>query len=93
MNLCQDVKEFIVSNFLFGDGATLKPDTSLLDSGTVDSTGVLELIMFLEEKYGLKIQPDEVLPDNLDSISRIVRFVRAKLGIEVEAGILEATGA
>lgn len=93
MNVCQDVREFIVSNFLFGDAATLQQDTSLLDSGTVDSTGVLELIMFLEEKYELKIQPDEVVPDNLDSISRIVRFVRVKLGVQAPTGILAATGA
>jgi len=57
----------------------LQDDTSLLDSGTVDSTGVLELIMFLEEKYNLKIDPDEVIPDNLDSINRIVRFLTEKL--------------
>lgn len=82
-----------MSNFLFGDGATLQQDTSLLDSGTVDSTGVLELIMFLEEKYDLKIQPDEVVPDNLDSISRIVRFVRGKLGVQTPTGILAASGA
>ena len=93
MNLCQDIRELIVSNFLFGDGTTLQQDTSLLDSGTVDSTGVLELIMFLEEKYRLKIQPDEVVPDNLDSISRIVRFVKGKLGIEVETGALQPTAA
>ena len=79
MNLSKDVREFIVSNFLFGDGANLQDDTSLLDSGTVDSTGVLELIMFLEEKYNLKIDPDEVIPDNLDSINRIVRFLTEKL--------------
>jgi acyl carrier protein len=78
MNQSKEVRDFIVSNFLFGDGATLQDDTSLLDSGTVDSTGVLELIMFLEEKYALRIDPDEVIPDNLDSISKIVRFLSEK---------------
>ena len=79
MNLSKEVREFIVSNFLFGDGAALQDDTSLLDSGTVDSTGVLELIMFLEEKFNLKIDPEEVIPDNLDSINKIVRFLSEKL--------------
>jgi acyl carrier protein len=78
MNHSKEVRDFIVSNFLFGDGATLQDDTSLLDSGTVDSTGVLELIMFLEEKYALRIDPDEVIPDNLDSINKIVRFLKEK---------------
>ena len=78
MNHSNEVRDFIVSNFLFGDGATLQDDTSLLDSGTVDSTGVLELIMFLEEKYRLRIDPEEVTPDNLDSISKIVRFLMEK---------------
>jgi acyl carrier protein len=78
MNHSKEVRDFIVSNFLFGDGATLQEDTSLLDSGTVDSTGVLELIMFLEEKYRLRIDPDEVTPDNLDSINKIVRFLIEK---------------
>lgn len=78
-NLSKEVREFIVSNFLFGDGAALQDDTSLLDSGTVDSTGVLELIMFLEEKFNLKIDPEEVVPDNLDSINKIVRFLSEKL--------------
>jgi acyl carrier protein len=78
MNHSKEVRDFIVSNFLFGDGATLQDDTSLLDSGTVDSTGVLELIMFLEEKYRLRIDPEEVTPDNLDSISKIVRFLMEK---------------
>jgi len=78
MNQSKEVRDFIISNFLFGDGATLQDDTSLLDSGTVDSTGVLELIMFLEEKYALRIDPDEVIPDNLDSISKIVRFLSEK---------------
>lgn len=81
MNYCKEVREFIISNFLFDDRDTqvLRDDTSLLDSGIIDSTGVLELIMFLEEKYGLRIEPDEITPENLDSINRVVGFLTHKL--------------
>jgi acyl carrier protein len=75
MNYTNEIREFIVSNFLFGDGASLQDDTSLLDSGIVDSTGILELITFLEDTYKLKIEPEETIPDNLDSINKVVRFL------------------
>ena len=73
------VRNFIVTNLLFGDGASLENDTSFLDSGTVDSTGVLELIMFLESAYGVKVAPEEMVPENLDSINRVAQFLQRKL--------------
>jgi acyl carrier protein len=79
MNLSKQVREFIISNFLFGDGALLQDDTSLIDGGIVDSTGILELIMFLEDTYNLKIDPEETIPDNLDSVNKVVRFLAEKL--------------
>lgn len=74
-----DVRAFIVENFLFGD-ASLAPsaEDSLLQGGVIDSTGVLELIFFIEERFGIDIADSEMIPDNLDSIARIVRFVTAK---------------
>jgi len=75
MNYTNEIREFIVSSFLFGDRASLQDDTSLLDSGIVDSTGILELITFLEDTYKLKIEPEETIPDNLDSINKVVRFL------------------
>ena len=74
----KEVRSFVVSNFLFGDGGSLRDSTSFLDSGIVDSTGMLELIMFLESTYGFKVQPEEMIPDNLDSIERVVSFVTTK---------------
>jgi acyl carrier protein len=74
------VREFIVTNLLFGDGAALQNDTSFLDSGTVDSTGILELIMFLESTYGVKIAPEEMIPENLDSVNRVADFLSRKMG-------------
>jgi acyl carrier protein len=73
------VKKFIVDNFLFGDDSKLKSDTvSFLDSGIVDSTGILELITFLEETFKIQIEDNEILPENLDSLSNILSFISKK---------------
>jgi acyl carrier protein len=75
------VREFIVANFLFGDTERLVPDdASLLEHGIIDSTGILELVFFLEGTYGIKVADAEMVPDNLDSIARVARFVEAKTG-------------
>lgn len=80
MNYAKEVRDFVVANFLFGDGAGLEDETSFLEGGIIDSTGILELVMFLENTYGIKVQPEEMLPENLDSISRVARFLTRKLG-------------
>lgn len=72
------VKEFIVQNFYVPDGDALADDTSLLDQGIVDSTGVLEVTSFLEKEFGIKIEDAEMLPENLDTIGNIVAFLRRK---------------
>lgn len=74
----KQIRDFVVTNFLFGEAGALQNDTSFLQSGTVDSTGMLELIMFLESTYGLKIEPEEMIPENLDSIDRAVQFLAKK---------------
>jgi acyl carrier protein len=79
MDYAKELRAFIVTNFLYGEVGALKDDTSFLDSGIVDSTGMLELIMFLETKYGVKVAPEEMLPENLDSIKDVVQFLQAKL--------------
>jgi acyl carrier protein len=76
----RDVREFLTQNFPLADeGSELGGDDSLIEAGVIDSTGVLELIEYLEGNYDIQISDDEVLPDNLDSIVRISRFVTAKL--------------
>jgi len=76
------LREFVVNNFLFGqDGAELTDDASLLELGIIDSTGVLELVSFLEGGYRLKVDDEELIPENLDSIGNLARFVRRKLQI------------
>ena len=74
-----EVRGFIIGNFMFGQGGDgLTDDQSFLESGIVDSTGVLELIGFLEQQYTIAVADNEVVPENLDSVSRLVQFVQRK---------------
>lgn len=76
----QKIRQFIVETFLFGDtDAGLADDESLLDSGIVDSTGVLELVAFLEEEFDIEVKDEELIPDNLDSLDQLAAFVERKL--------------
>ena len=79
MDYTKEVRDYVISNFLFGEAGSLTDDTSFLESGIVDSTGMLELIMFLETTYGVKVEPEEMLPENLDSIKRVVQFLGTKV--------------
>jgi acyl carrier protein len=72
------VREFIVSNFYVPDPGSLGDAQSLLDSGIMDSTGVFDLIAFLESTYGFKVKDEEMLPDNLDSLDHIASYVARK---------------
>jgi acyl carrier protein len=75
----QEIRQFIVDNFLFGDKESgFSDDDSFLEREIIDSTGVLELVAFLEEKYGIKIKDTELVPENLDSVSCLVRFIDRK---------------
>jgi len=74
----EKVRGFVVENFLFGQAGDLQDTTSFLDNGILDSTGVLELVAFLEETFSIKIDAEETLPDNLDSIELICAFLTTK---------------
>jgi acyl carrier protein len=75
----EEIRGFLAENFILGDDSEkLTRSASLIDAGVIDSTGVLELVGFLEETYGIRIADDELLPENLDSIERILRFVSGK---------------
>lgn len=74
-----DIHAFIVDRFLLGNAAGLSASQSLLDSGVMDSTGVMELVLFLEETYSIKVADTELIPDNLDSIEKIAGFVGRKM--------------
>ena len=77
-NHASEVRTFVITNFLFGEPGSLQDDTSFLNSGIIDSTGVLELVMFLEENYRISVQPEEMLPDNFDSVNRVAAFITRK---------------
>lgn len=77
----QTLRNFVNENFLFGQGAdSFADDDSFLENGIIDSTGVLELVTFLESEYKVSIADEELVPDNLDSINRLVDFIERKLG-------------
>lgn len=82
-----EIKTFIVENFMFGSGGeSLTLEASLLDQGVIDSTGVLELVEFLEHTYGIAVDDDELIPDNLDSLQSIDAYVaRKQRGLETHA--------
>ena len=77
----QDVRGFIVENFLFGQVDNgLQNSDSLLERGIIDSTGVLEIVSFLEENYEIQVEDEELIPENLDSIANVIDYVLRKRG-------------
>lgn len=78
MDIRDEIRTFITTNFFVSDPSALTDDASLLDKGIIDSTGVLEVIGFLEEKFGVQVEDSEILPENLDSIAAITAFVNRK---------------
>lgn len=79
MEIRTNLRDFIVDGFLLGrDPKELSDDSSLLDMGIIDSTGVLELVGHLEATFGITIEDDELVPDNLDSINNLIKFVQTK---------------
>ena len=75
----QQVRDYIAENFLFGSEDDLSSSQSLLESGVVDSTGVMELVLFLEQTFQIEVGDEDLVPENLDTINDIARFVKHKL--------------
>jgi acyl carrier protein len=73
-----EIRQFIADRFLFGEDKKLGDDDSLLEAGIIDSTGILELINHLEERYKIKVNDDELVPENLDTIASISAFLGKK---------------
>jgi len=73
------IRAFIMENFLFGNDQGLNDDTSLLDEGIIDSTGILELVSFLEEEFSISVEDEEILPENLDSITNVTAYLEKKM--------------
>ncbi len=80
MKLKSEIKCFIIDNFLYGqDDNKLGDDMSFLSNGIIDSTGVLELVSFVQEKYGITVSDEELLPENLDSLNKLALFIAKKI--------------
>jgi acyl carrier protein len=82
MDVREQIRGYIVENFLFGDAGPLQSDAmSLLDAGIVDSTGVMELVAFLEGDLGLTVEDHELVQENLDSVDNLVAYVARKRAV------------
>ena len=77
--ITEQVRAFVTNNYLLGQGDRLRDEQSFLESGIIDSTGVLELVSFLEEQFGITVEEEELTPDNLDSVSFIAAYLERKL--------------
>ena len=78
MDPVNDVKEFIVVNFLFGDEEQIELETDFFEKGIIDSTGVIELVSFMEETFEISIDDEELIPENLSSLEKISVFLQQK---------------
>ena len=79
MEFAETIRHFIIENFLFDEDENLKNDTSFLENGIIDSTGILELVTFLEETYGITVEDEELIPENLDSIGNVGAYLQNKM--------------
>ena len=74
------IRSFIIENFLFGNDEGLKDASSFFDEGIIDSTGILELVSFMEEEFAIEVDDEELIPENLDSIDNVVSYLGRKMG-------------
>lgn len=88
MEIVEQVRAFIRRNFYVPDERPLANDSSLLEEGIVDSTGVLEIVAFLESQFGIEIEDEEIVPENLDTVAGIAAYVDRKRAV---AGVVEAS--
>jgi acyl carrier protein len=78
IDIVSPVRTFVVENFLFGRHEGLTDHESFLESGIIDSTGILQLVAFLEQTYGIQVVDEELIPENLDSLSNISKYLCSK---------------
>jgi len=77
-DIVQSIRGFIVENFLYGQPDTFGDDESFLQLGMIDSTGALELVGFVEREFKITIEDHELVPENLDSVNQLLRFIQSK---------------
>lgn len=87
------IRAFIFENFLFDvNNNGLQNDDSLLAKGIIDSTGVLELVEWLEDKFGITVEDEELVPENLDSVNYLAAFIARKKNISLSGRVNKRTG-
>ena len=79
MSYSAPLREFIVDNFLFGEEGDFQNDTPFFESGVVDSTGILEIVTFLEETYNVNVADEELVPENFTSVETIDQYLKRKM--------------
>jgi acyl carrier protein len=77
----KEIRQYVFENFIVDDDEDFSDDESFLESGLIDSTGILELITFVEENYEIEIEDEEMIPDNLDGIAKVAGFVASKMAV------------
>lgn len=79
MSVEEKIRNYVLENYLFTDDqSALNSDDSFLEKGILDSTGILEVIYFIEDDFGISVKDEEMIPENLDSVNRIVKFIGSK---------------
>ena len=78
-DLKNKIRTFVVENFLFGNNEDLEDNTSFLEDGIIDSTGVLELVGFIEEEFAITVEDEELIPENLDSINNVTAYLQTRI--------------
>ncbi len=78
MEYIPTIREFIVENFLFGDGGQVSNETNFFEKGIIDSTGILELVSYIEETYNLTIEDEDLVPENFSSLNTLAAFLQKK---------------
>ena len=79
MDHINELKEFVINNFMFGKGDSLENDTDFFDTGIIDSTGTLELVSFIEENYNISVLDNELIKENLSSLIKVDEYIKKKL--------------
>jgi acyl carrier protein len=82
MDYIKELKEFVINNFMFGQGDSLENDTDFFDKGIIDSTGTLELVSIIEEKYNISVLDNELIKENLSSLTKVDEYIKKKLASE-----------
>ena len=87
--IIEDIREFVGENFLLGRENSIADDASFLDEGIIDSTGVLELVGFLEQRFEIQVDNEELTTDNLDSLAKVADYVTRKVAIKTGVPVEE----